>query len=415
MNLTEDQLRTTLRETGDEISPDRIRPLDLQFYRATRLAGGERPGRWHRSRPLQAIAAAASVAAVAIAATAIATGTLGHRGGVPGAEAQVRGVPPYYVLIQESLAKNDGAGFSTPDAALPPTSAVVSTDKSITTIRDTSSGHVLATVHPPQGYSFAYVAPGAGDDSFLLLAHNQHRVPAAIYLLRFSPAARNTTLTRLAIPVTRDTQEIAMSPAGTEVAVASGTEGPQSARTSSSLQTYTLSGRMVRQWRGPGVMCADEGGDGMPCLSWAASGYLAFLWTNNGTNVAANGIRLVRAAAASGSLLNASRLVVRIDPIEVGNLLLSGNGATVIVAASPGHFSAFEEFSTATGKLTGRYWMTSGLVIGIVYWSNGTGSTLMVSAPYPRTGRNPQFPLGVLARGRFTLLPSAPSWQSLAF
>jgi hypothetical protein len=421
MNLTEDRLRAVLREAGGEISPDRVRPLDLRSQRTLKLAARDRTELWRRSRWLQALGAAVAVAAVAIAATAIATGTGGHSGGsTPSAEAHVRGVPPYYILIATSFAKNGNGGNlplnsgASPTAA-PPASTAPSAVSSITTIRDTSSGHVLATVHPPKGYSFAYAAPGSGDDSFLLLADNQHRDPAAIYLLRFNPAARDTTLTRLAIPVTRDTQVIAMSPAGAEVAVVSGTEGPQSAKTSSSLQIYTLSGRMVRQWQGAGVICADEGGDGMPCLSWAASGYLAFLWTNNGSDAAANGIRLVRTTAASGSLLRASRLVVRISVLDVGNLLLSGNGATIIAAVTLGHFSAFEEFSAATGKLTGRYWVTSGLVIGVVYWSNHTGSTLMVVAPYPRTSRNPRFPLGTLTRGRFTPLPSPAVWLALAF
>jgi hypothetical protein len=301
-------------------------------------------------------------------------------------------------------------------SAIPPTIRIRNTISQITTtIRDTMTGAVLATVHSPKGYEFTDAVPGAGDDSFLLLADNQHRDPAAIYLLRFNPAIRSTTVTRLPIPVTRYAQEIVMSPTGTEVAMVSGFDGVQSAKTSWRLQLYALSGKMIRQWQGPGIICVDGAGDSLPCLSWAASGYLAFLWTNDGTNSAADGIRLIRATAASGSLLRASRLVVRIGFLDVGNLLLSGDGATIIAAVTLGHFSAFEEFSTATGKLTGRYWVTSGLYGGVVYWSSRTGSTLMVAAPYPRTSGNPQFPLGVLTRGRFTLLPSPPLASTLAF
>jgi hypothetical protein len=441
MKCTEDQFRSILREEAADITAESVPPLSrpdrdlIGLSRGPASSGSPRGRRW-----LVPLGAAAAVTAIVAAATAIATGTHGHLGGAPSAESHVIGGPPYYVLIQVTFGKpgkertipiattTSPTGTSTSPtvtftgpignttSAIPPTIRIRNTISQITTtIRDTMTGAVLATVHPPRGYSFANAAPGANDDSFLLLADNQHGDPAAIYLLRFNPAARSTTLTRLAIPVTRDTQEFAMSPTGTEVAVVSGTDGPQTAKTSWRLQVYALSGRMIRQWRGPGVICADAAGNSMPCLSWAASGYLAFLWTNNGTNGAADGIRLIRAAAPSGSLLRASRLVVRINVLDVGNLLLSGNGATIIAAVTLGHFSAFEEFSTATGELTGRYWVTSGLYGGAVYWSSRTGSTLMVAAPYPRTSGNPQFPLGVLTRGRFTPLPSQPEPSTLSF
>jgi hypothetical protein len=399
MNLTEDRLRAVLREAGEEIVPDRVRPLDLRRQRTLQLAARNRTERWRRSRWLQALAAATAVAAVAIAATAIATGTAGRRGGAPSAvshrpEAQVRGVPPYYLAIM-----------------LPPGQSGL-----VTTVRDTKTATVLATVSPPKGYWFIGAAPGADNDTFLLEA-NQHSERPALYLLRFNPARRTTSLTSLPVPVTLYTDGLAVSPNGTEVAVASGTN---TGKFPSKLQIYTLSGRLVRQWQAPGTICL---GTGWPCLSWAASGHLAFTWTNNGTNVAVEGIRLIPAAAASGSLLGASRLVVPFKKVEISNFVLSGDGATIAagVQLRPGRgvfYSAFEEFSAATGQLIGRYWPApqGQIDVGSAFWSNWTGSELLVQAQFPQASRNPQWLLGILAQGRLRPLPiPAGSWLAFAF
>jgi hypothetical protein len=392
MNLTEDQLRAVLRDAGDEIPPDQLRPLNLQSLRTSGLTAGDRTERWRRSRWLQGLAAAAAVSAVAIAATAIATGTGGHQGRTPsavspGAEAHVHGLPPYYAFIGSYFDKHHPARFYF-----------------ATTVRDTRTGAVLATVRQPKGYSFDYAAPGAGDDSFLLLAINKVGNPAGMYLLRFSPATRGTTLTRLPIPVVPYTYVIAMSPNGTEVAVANGSEAALSGRTPSELQIYTLSGRLLRQWRDLGQICLSL----RHCLSWAASGYLAFTWSNGGTDKAAEGIRVIRAAAASGSLVRASRLVVPFtsDPY---NVVLSGDGATIAAAVTFADSSAFEVFSAATGKLAGRFWPSPTNNVGSVFWSNLTGSTLLVSAPFPESNERARFRLGTLTGGRFTplLTPAA--------
>jgi DNA-binding beta-propeller fold protein YncE len=395
MNLTENQLRAVLRDAGDEISPDRVRPLDLQSQRAPRLAARDRSQRLRRSRWLQGLAAAAAVAAVAIASTVIATGTGGHRtgstpgAGAPGPKAHVGGVPPYYVLV-----------------AVPPRQSVP-----VATVRNTRTSAVLTTVRPPKGYWFIGAAAGADNDTFLLEA-NQHSERPGLYLLQFNPARRTTSLTRLPIPVTLYAGGLAVSPNGSEVAVASGTN---TGRFPSKLQIYTLSGTLVRQWQDPGTICLL----GSPCLSWAASGYLAFTWNNNGKNVAVEGIRLIPATAASGSLLGTSRLVVPFKT-DYSDFVLSGDGATIAadvqLRPAPGKiYNSYEEFSTATGKLTARYYLSLSIDVGSVYWSNWTGSELIVAAPYPRTSRNPRWPLGILARGKFTPLPTPAGIFALAF
>lgn len=255
---------------------------------------------------------------------------------------------------------------------------------------------------------------GADNDSFLLEANQPSEHPG-LYLLRFHPADRGTSLTRLPIAVTLGTDDLAMAPSGTEVAVAG-----SSAWMPAKLQIYTLSGRLIRQWQDPGTFCLSPG----PCLSWAA-GYLAFSWDNNGTNVAAEGIRLIRATAASGGLIGASRLVLPFKTVQIASFVLSGDGRTIASDLSLRHprrpgshvrgtpYEVFEEFSVATGKLTGRFWPSNQSFVGAVYWSSRTGSNLIVTAPAPRISRHPRWPFGILNRTRFTPLPT-PAGNSFA-
>jgi hypothetical protein len=385
MNLTEDQLRAALRETGDQISPDRLRPLNILSHPASRLAAPNRTPRWRGGRLLPALAAAAAVAGITVAATAVATGTGGDHGGTPGAvspgaDAHIRGLPPYYVFIGSHRDRLNAVRFYL-----------------TTTVRDTRTGAVLATVRQPKGYSFDYAAPGAGDDSFVLLATNGEGNPAGVYLLRFRPATRAATLTRLPVPVMPNTYMIAMSPSGNEVAVASN----NSTVTASVLQIYTVAGKLLRQWQSRGAMC----GPLDQCLSWAASGYLAFTW-NYPANKDAEGIRVIPATAASGSLVRASRLVVPFTGIDAHNVVLSGEGATIAAAVTFADSSAFEVLSAASGRLTGRFWPSPTLNVGSVFWSNWTGSTLIVKAPYPQANERDQFLFGTLTGGKFTPLPT---------
>ncbi len=400
MNLTDEQLRAALTQAGDEIEADRLRPLDLRLGRTPQRTAPNWTGRWRRSRWLQGLAAAAAVTAVAVAATAIATGPASHRrdGGAPSpvspsAQAHAGGVPPYYVAMLAS-----------------------STSLSLTTtVRDTRTGAVLATPTPPKGFWFIDAWPGPNSDSFVLEA-NEHSGPPGLYLLRFNPAGRSTSLTRLRIPATIYTRGLAVSPSGAELAVASGTN---TGKVPSKLQIYTLSGRLVRQWQSPGTICLGW----IPCPSWSSSGYLAFGWSNNGTNVAQEGVRLIPQTAAGASLLGASRVVLPLKTVIGSGIVLSGNGARiasgVLFYPRPRTFdSALEVFSAITGKLIGRYWTSRPDVIGTgtVFWSNWTGTELLARAQFPQNSRNPQWLLGILAQGRFSPLPTpAGSWAAFAF
>lgn len=281
----------------------------------------------------------------------------------------------------------------------------------VTTVRDARTGAVLGTVHPPRGYWFVAADRGNTNDSFLLEA-NQHGGPPGLFLLQFNPADRSTSLTKLPIALGPYPTGLALSPSGTEVAVAGITNtGARPAE----LQIYSLSGSLVRQWQSPGAICADPG---VPCLSWSASGRLAFLWNNNGTNLAAEGIRLIPAAAASGSLVGASHLTVPLRTFQGASFAVSGNGTTISAEVKLNHSGTayrFENFSAAAGKLTGLFPRVNAGVLA--YWSNSNGSELIVSEPFPAHGQYPPQPLGrfgILTDRRFTPLADEPEGQFLA-
>jgi hypothetical protein len=402
---TEDDIRTALRTLADE-APDASTVLSRSLSGAPTGRSRSRTGR--RAYMFRILTPALAAAAVlAVIATSIAIGTSGHAGddGARSGQSTVpspavsssaphgSGLPSYYVAIM-SLPNLPGL---------------------VTTVRDTRTGASLATVHPPAGYWFIDAAPGAGNDSFLLIA-NQHHGPPGLYLMRFEPADRHASLTRLPIAVTLDTGGLAMSPTGTEVAVASGTN---TGKVPSELRIYTLSGRLIRHWQDPGTICLTAG---LPCLSWAASGYLAFGWNNNDTNPAVEGIRLIRASAASGSLLGASRLVVPFKTAQTATSVLSGNGTALAVGVplrsrSRGSYMAVEEFSTATGKLIGRFSSTPQIQGEFAFWSNWTGSELIVLADFSRPSRSPRPQFGTVTRTRFASLAAIPpgSWLTFAF
>jgi hypothetical protein len=409
---TEDDIREAFRELARG-APD----VDSILAGLPERQGGRAKGGRRRARRLLApVAASVAVVAVIAASIAIASGRdLG--GGVtrsilaPGAEAPGRGVPSYYVAIMQT-----------------------SNQRAVTTVRDTRSGAVLATVNPPSGYQFGYAEPGPDGDSFLLTAQRVLRPPAlnepeSFYVLRFNPAALSTKLVRLPIPAIASISGFTISPGGTEVAVA--IADPQG----SQIKIYALSGQLIRQWQDPGYVCYS--GYAVPCPSWGPSGYLAFTWANGSpgaqglgrsakwiTGPSANGIRVIRATAASGSLVYTSHLVVPFPDNSCISFILSGDGKTIAasvqLAVRRGRtwypYVAFEEFSAATGKVTGRYWQTRKLAVEEVYWASHTGSALIVMAPLPRTSQKPAS-FGILAGGRITRLPipSGPGLLDFAF
>ena len=353
---TENDLRAAFRTLAAE-APDTESVLDH------RSGNGAKRG---RPRLVAPITAAAAVIAIAVASVVLTAGAGGLSGPAPSAAGNA--LPRYYVATAATVA--DGSP----------------------TVRDTRTGAVLATVRMPVDYAAVVAAAAASDHSFVLAAIGDAG-PTRLFLLRFDPATRQTSLTRLPIAgmPQQDFSGLAVSPAGTQIAVA------LSGSKHSELRIYSLTGRVVRRWQGAGQI----GLLGVPCLSWAANGTLAFNWVDRG-------IFLLHAAAASGPLSAVARLVV--PGSRIGSLALSQNGSKIAAVVwhpdrpgSTSGFLEFEEFSVASGKLISR--PAGKRHFGLfVIWSNASGSSLIV-----RVHEEGPAPVGVLAGGRFVPLRGLPA------
>jgi DNA-binding beta-propeller fold protein YncE len=277
----------------------------------------------------------------------------------------------------------------------------------------------------PSGYQINDVIAGPSNRSFVLVVGEARSTQTHLYLLRFDPARGTTTLTRLPIPGLPYPAGLALSPDGTQVAVAL-----QYAKQPQQLRIYSLTGHLIRQWQEPGLICYPP--VATPCLSWAADGRLAFKWARTFKIVYQipvgwrrvvpdiqyidGGIFVIDASARSGSLKAASRLVVP-NHYSIDSSVLSGDGrtiATVVDVALPvrvGHLTGirilrqFEEVSATTGKVISRPWppISSASSPGpyAVYWSNASGSRLIVQENNLPAAQSQSGGFGVLAGRRF--------------
>jgi WD40-like Beta Propeller Repeat len=443
MNVLEDKLRVALRETGEEIAPHSVPPLQLR--RARRRLGLPRPAARRWSAWLAPVAAAAAVTAVVTGSLAI-SGTFHsqhrhrHRPPVAGPAGTLASLPPYYIALTAP-----GATFR----SMKPLHAVV---------RATATGAVLATIRPPAPYrTFGQVAAAGDGHTFVLAAGTwqvTHRAggtfvntgPARFFLLRISPHGLPGRLTPLPIPrepARAQISGIALSPDGSKLAIAlrggrGGGPGPE-------IQVFTLAtgAERVWTWPGGGPITNNAGGMGS-VLSWAADDKtLAFQqWAGNSIDV-----RLLNTAAPGGSLPSDSRLALQwkgdqeslrfvhgraVNVIEGFSALITPDG-TKIVCATVSETKrplvsdlAFTEFSARTGRavrVLGN-WVLKGMYPGQtqdVLWTNRSGSTLIVIAHKP--GKPSVMPrstnvagygieISALSGNRLTPIPGAPAVNS---
>jgi hypothetical protein len=170
MNLTEDQLRSALHETGEEVSPTQVPPLRLPADTARwrlRLPGV--PAR----RWLPAAAAVTAVLAVAAVLGVLAGGARPARPAGAGPLAQL---PPYYVALR----------------LLPGPAAYAYRDEAV--VRSTVSGRDVAVVAAPKGYQgFLEVSGSDTGLTFVLSAATPGEGlmgrASKLYLLRVRPSA----------------------------------------------------------------------------------------------------------------------------------------------------------------------------------------------------------------------------------
>ena len=348
-----------MRETGEEIAPHSVPPLQLR--RAQRRTGLPRPAarrRWPGW--LAPLAAAASVAAVVAASLAISATVPRARAGSPQAAGKgphgaplgglgaLRDVPPYFVQLTDIVWARQPL------------------------VRSTVTGHTLATVRPPRPYRvFTWVSAASDDRTFVLAAQRYWNIapgnrgmraenldnttPTVFFQLAFCPGARTAQLTKLAVPEKIQSSQLAglaLSPDGTRLAL----------DLRKSIQVVTLASGAIRQWTWPGSGWIGNWKPMGQIFSWTADGKtLEFQAVGGKLDDTAN-VRLLD-TTAPGTSLRSARIVLTF-PNRPGvltfsdlNTFITPDGTRIVTAtnvyprklAGPLH-GEITEFSVRTGK-----------------------------------------------------------------
>jgi hypothetical protein len=193
-------------------------------------------------------------------------------------------------------------------------------------VRETRTGHLVATVNPSPGATFAGVTGAADDRTFVVDTQpgaiqslhplDQPVLPRTWYLLRLFPgSARPATLTRLPIPSSplgTGVDAIALSPDGTRLAVAfqtpgrgmtpSGEPAPNGTVT---LRVYSLrTGAVLRAWSAPPRPDLYI----FPPADGQSDSNLSLAWVDDGTALAFGELKLKPGVINDGALPPPPRL-----------------------------------------------------------------------------------------------------------
>jgi len=368
---------------------------------------------------LTPLAAATAVAAVVVTSLAISTTFHGHtRGTGPAAAPRWNGspigprsalhrAPPYFVVLP-------------PQALIYARTALV---------RSTVTGRVLATFSPPRPYKvFTWVSGTADDHTFVLAAqrwwpigHGQTGMPAeerdgttptVFFRLTFDPHTRSAQLTKLAVPGTihsSDLAGMAVSPDGTRLAL----------DFRQSIEIVTLATGATRTWTWPGHGWVGNWKPMGQIFSWSADGrYLSFQEWGGHYNETMQ--VSVLDTTAPGTSLATAKVIVRFPPragtLATTNTFLTPDGTRIVAATSfypphhtgPGGYVQITEYSASTGKPLFHEDRFSASIGGQeVLWSSPDGRALVISDPRGKKdsygGRGNV--LGVLAGNKFTPIP----------
>jgi hypothetical protein len=395
MTNVEDLLRAAANQKAAEIGPDSIPPLHVAALTGGRARHGRRfpPPRFTRwpglTVPLAAALAVIAVIALSIALPRVLTGHgSAAPNGAPTSATATGGAgtaPPYYVALTSASSQpyNHPLGI---------------------TVRSTMTGRALATVEPPTpGKTFSLVAGGIDDDTFLVGVQpwwapgdsipDGIPIPVTLMLLHFNPSTKTVRLSSLPVPeLSRgDLQSVALSPDGTQLAVAM-----QASPTVLNLDVYSLTGGGVRTWSLRGAAAArwsidipdsnESGGGTNPnAMSWLANGHeLAFdLIEVSGSKTVAETVRELDVNGPGGGLLADSRAVFTLDPrtalLEcLDALQLSDDAATVTCAGYDAAAAFTGAFRPAPASPTPN---PTADVYGFGVFSVATGRLIVVKDP----------------------------------
>jgi len=344
-------------------------------------------------------------------ASATVTPTLSASGKPAGLTYALGGrVPPYYVWLTE------------------PGSA-----PSVATVRMTATGAALGTIKAAvSGGTIASVTAAADDRTFVLdeqpFVYNvpgadQTRQPRTFYLLRLSAAGRPASVIKLPIsePSGAGVTGVALSPDGTELAVAISPNNVASEPELTELKLYSVAtGAVLRTWNADGGI--GFGWDGAEALSWTSDQQtLGFTWVGNGLSPQ-QGEWLLNLSLSGSNLLDDSHQVVSLGntagtPHPLSSLtcneaiIVAPDGSSVICGAlaevgsqtQPTAESAYFEYSPSSGTVVKTLARSTvpqaGNITVEVLWSNPSGSVLIGEIPTTGNGE-----VVMITAGQFTPL-----------
>jgi hypothetical protein len=402
MTTTEQRLRAATQAAAQTVADDSAPPLRLTASAPRTTTPRRTMARW--AAPLAAAAAVFSLVALAVTVRGRSAPTPTPTPATMPTLVQNKNlltdVPRYYL----ALTALSGSGTPLLDAV----------------IHNTLTGKTVATITAPAPFRTFTAVSGAADDRTFVLAAQPRSWPivddpTTFFRARFNPVTGKVTLTRLPIPGLSSSTTLcalALSPDGARLAVAA--QAGRGAATAEVL-VYSLQTGTVTTWQNPGTI-GYRNPDYL-ALSWGAAGTLAVNWVGEQPQ---DGLRLLDTGTAGGSLLADSRLVVsEYHPQSytfTWDAIISPDGQTIIAPewrslrpGMPGIGAEFQEFSAATGRLTGVLWPAHS-PDETVLWSNSDGSVLLVEAQ-PPSGKDSatKTVFCVLSGDQFIPLPGAPA------
>jgi hypothetical protein len=429
MNVSADQVRAATRAAAAVITADTVPPLRLDEPSG---------GRWLARRiglawfaPLAAAAAVIIVLMGSVAAGASFARTGNGQSGnsassspEAGTAAGVfTGVPAYYVAMG---------------------------NPSLAVVRATATGATLVriTSHTP----FVGVAGAANDRMFVLDAQGQTAGANQAWLgqprfslLQLTASGSEQSYTQLALaplPKGAEVTGLALTPSGSELAVAWDLGNWPFPRNIMEVRVYTLATGAYHTWSALGSADSEDpwgfagsGTDGSESISWSADDRtLAFDWMNGSLR----GVRLLDTAASGDNLLADSRLaVIEIsfghnsgpptfpfppkDDVSqcVTDAIMSLDGSSVVCGYNTNNggqqtTTGYIRYSTRTGQpvaLVGLY-QFQGQSGGdsTLFWTNSTGTIAIGGVGTPRG-----IQVGVISGQTFTPLPGISAFSAAAW
>jgi hypothetical protein len=433
MNTLEERVRAAARAAADTVAPGSVPPLHLPPGDPGRSRGGSRSSASVWARRLAPLGAAVAVVALAIAVVNLST-TVRHASASRPAPAAADGMtagpslasyvasglmPAYYVSI-DSPGRNRGPAYAVVRSTV--------TGTAVAAIMAAGGGTIVAATAAADGKTFVlaeqpWVPPQSRADQFY--------EPLTFVMFRLGTSGQPGALTRLPVsaPGGAVMTGLALSPDGSQLAVAVEPRNVSANTGRQQVRLYSLSTGAVRTWSANGTI--GSGPDDTRSLSWTASERtLAFNWLGNGPGVHLS-VRLLNLRAAGSNLLADSRQAVSLvdrgpvgaTPASTGSAptcsedaVITPDGTTIVCAAiaalsggtgqrQPAE-TEFLEFSASTGSVTRilGHWTfgsVSALAVGVL-WSNASGSVLIGVIPNAGSGR-----VGVIRANEFTPLPTS--------